>query len=116
HHAEHEPGLFFLGHECGDDGVERPLMRLQPIEMIGIQRKQRAAILQSKSQVSWYQAGAESGVVALYQRNTVSILVDDTEIDRIALSQFGISRLHVGKSLLQVNECAPLSSVWLGNE
>ncbi len=37
HQAEAQPGLAVLGDKAGNDRVERPLARLEPVEMVGVE-------------------------------------------------------------------------------
>ena len=69
HHAERHQRHAVLRHERGNDGVERPLARLQVVGMTFLEREQGPAVLQAESEVGNRVSRAEPGVVALDQRH-----------------------------------------------
>src|SRR5262249_20191390 len=102
HDAETEPRSTIPGHERGDDRVERTLVRLQAIEMLRIEREQRAAILQGEAEPARHQSRTETEIVALDQRHTVAVLVDHREIDGITAAELGVARRDIGPRFLWI--------------
>ena len=83
HQAEREPGLAVLGDEAGDDRVERPLVRLQPVGVRRVEGEQAAPVLEREAEVARDVARAEPVEVALDQADGVAVLVDHRHVDRV---------------------------------
>ena len=85
-----------------NDRVQRPLSPRQRIWRVWIQAEEPAAIVQRKSRACRNDARPETFVVALDERNHVSLSVDDAQIRRIVSNgDFPCTRVAVG--LVRVN-------------
>src|SRR5271156_2073370 len=84
HHAEAEPRLIILRHHRRDDGMEGALVRLEPVEGIGIERETVAPILDHETGLSGDEKRPEGPRVALNERAAIAVLVDDAQINRVA--------------------------------
>ena len=60
-------------------------MRLEAVEVLVVEREQAAAVLQGEADVARHDLRAEAEVVALDERAAVAVLVDDGQIDRVAV-------------------------------
>src|SRR5690349_4785678 len=96
HHAEDQIRAAVLRYHRRDDRVERPLVRLQAIEVILVERKQIAAVLQDETEVTRDELAAEAVVVALDERDTIAVLVHRTQVNRVAGAEFRGARGVVG--------------------
>ena len=75
HYSERKDRLAFFRYKRRDDRVERPLVRLQLIEIGRIEREQLAAVLQAESQAVRHKTRAPSVVNALNERDHIAVFV-----------------------------------------
>ena len=60
-------------------------MRLEAVGVLVVEGEQRPAVLQREAEFARHDLRAEAEVVALDQRAAVAVLVDDRQIDRVAV-------------------------------
>ena len=84
HHAERAPQLAVAEQEPGDDRVERPLPRPQPVRMSRLRREAPRPVLEHDPRVAREHAGAPVVVGRLDQRDGVAVAVDHAEVGRAA--------------------------------
>ena len=86
---------------AGNDRVQRALARSEHVRMVGLQREQRAAVVQHEAGSRRHDAAAEARIQALNQRDDVAVLVDGGQVDRVAAARVGqaVERdgLHVAR-------------------
>ena len=87
HQTEAEPWLPGLGDEAGNDRVERPLARLEPIEMLRVECEQRTAVLKRKAQIGRDVVRTEAMEVALDQADAVEVAIDHSQVNRVGLQR-----------------------------
>jgi len=92
HHAEAHHGPPFLGEECRNDRMKRPLAGGVRIGMAGFEIKQCSTILQAKAEPGGTQPRSKAQIVALNERNHVVVFVRGCEIDRVALRERRVTR------------------------
>src|SRR5947208_16276295 len=96
HNPKRHADISFL-RKRWNDCVQRPLSPRQRIWRIWIQAEESAAIVERKTSPRGNDARSKSLVVALDQRNHVSVAVDDAQISRIVSNRdFPRSRVAVG--------------------
>ena len=96
--------------------MKRPLVRLQSVRMLLVEREQRSSVLQGKSQLARHQPGTETLVIALDHRYAVAVLVHDAEIGRVADPELRVTSFHAGLRALEVDQFSPCVSVALRNQ
>ena len=62
-------------------------LRLEPVEMVRVEREQAAAVLEREAQVARDVVRAEAVEVALDQADAVEVAVDDRHVDRVGLQR-----------------------------
>ncbi len=72
-----------MGHQRGNDRVQRALAAGELVGMAGLEGEQRAAIVQDEAAALDGDAGAEQAEIALDQRHHVAVAVDGREIGRV---------------------------------
>jgi hypothetical protein len=72
--------------------------------------------LQSETEPGYDNARAHTAVVALNDRNHISVLIRNTEISGIALSKLSGAGLKAPSSVLSIDEVPALSGVLLGRQ
>ena len=104
-----------FGHERRDDGMERPLVRLQLVEIGRIEREQLTAILQAESKSVRHKTRTPSIVNALNERDHIAFLVRGRQIYRIR-GAFEPARLDVLSGPLGIDKFYTLGGVVFGDE
>ena len=102
HDAEGQVRHAVFRNHGGDDRLERPLARLEPIGVIFIERKERATILQCEAEFRRGKPRTESEVIALNQRNAIAILIDDAEKDRIREAELGVASRYLHECFIRI--------------
>src|SRR5437588_3664805 len=85
HHTKREKRLAVLEDHGRDERMKGPFPRRNGIGMFGIEHKKRAPILQDDTGITGDQSRAKALKKTIDERNRVAILVDDGEINRIAI-------------------------------
>src|SRR5215469_10311302 len=113
HNAKANVEIAFL-HEGRNDGVERALVPGERVGKAGLELETSATVLERETEAGCDKAGSITAIVALDERDNVSILIDGGEIDgRIAM--FIQLRLDVGGhnltgSVLHIDELRALGT------
>ena len=95
-HDAKRDALVAVGHEAGNDGVQRALVPGQGIGRLRIEFEESAAILQREAGAVGHQARAKFGIVALNQGDHVAVSVDHGEIGGVACGrERRLARRHV---------------------
>src|SRR5262249_4399846 len=114
HYAEDEPRLSTARGERGDDGVEGPLVRLEPVGAGQIERELRSTGLPGGPQLSRDHARAQVEVDALDERHAVPLRVDHGEVYRVAPRW--LSRRQPDAGAARIDQLAPLGRVALRDQ
>ena len=85
HQAEAQPGPAVLGDKARNDRVERPLPRLESVEMRRGRVRIETPVLQRETQISRHMVRPEAVKIALDQAHTVEVAIDDRHVNRVGL-------------------------------
>ena len=87
-------------------------LRLQPVEMVRVEREQAAAVLEREAQVARHVVRAEAVEVALDQADAVEVAVDDRHVNRVGLRRVARHRVQVGPLRLDLAPDAGRRRAW----
>ena len=73
------------------------------IPVLGIERKRLPAVLNCKANAFGAYRRAIAIVVALNEGTAIAILVDNRQIDRVAVVELWVTRRHVGGGVIRIN-------------
>ena len=116
HHAETKPGLAVPGHHGRNDRVKRPLVRFEPIHVRVIQGKRRAAVLHDKANLTRHDVRTERAEIALDERTSVSVFIDDAQINRVTMHRLRIAWRNLGGCPLHVQQLASFGRIFLRDQ
>ena len=116
HQPEAQPRFPVLGDEGGDDGVEGSFVGFESIEVSVVQGEELASILQAESDLAGDDLRSEPVVVALDEAAAIAVLVDDSQVNRIAMLEFGVTGGDVGRGLLQVDSGVLFLAIRVGDQ
>ena len=83
HDPKSYPGLAVTKDHRRHKRVEWAFAAFEPVRMIGVEGKAGASIVQHNARIPRYQSGSESAEDALNERNHITVLVHDREVDRV---------------------------------
>src|SRR5437867_1879918 len=84
HDPKRKEGLVIFHDHCGNDGVQRPLVRLDLVPGIRIEAEISAAVLQADTRVPGHDAGSPHARQAVNKAHGVAVFVDDRQVYRVA--------------------------------
>ena len=114
HHAERHERLAVFGHKRRNDGLERTFARRVGVGVRGIEVEQFAPVLEHEAQPVGNHAAAHAPVVALDQRNHVTILVGGGQVNCFTGKR--VARHKIVARPVGVDQFAAFGGVGFGNQ
>src|SRR3981081_3691060 len=116
HHAKSEPRFALLHHESRNKGAEREFAGRIHVGMSRLDGKQFTSVLKSEAEGRDDDTGAHASIIALNDRNHITVLVRNTQISGITLRKLSGAGVIMSSSVLPIDEAPALGRVVLGQQ
>ena len=91
--------------------MKRAFARRVNVRVARLHREKFAAILKHEAESGNNDAAAHPAIIALNQANHVALIIGGTEVNRVALIQRRISRIHMFVRAIRIDQLASLSCI-----